>query len=212
MDTYEAWKDGRPTFNRLPGINGGYTGNPIADWLTDYPDQIFAGLLYMADVVSPRQVNPLLCDETWLDLLASLCGWHGEYWDRAWPVNSKRILLANSYTVIWPNYGSSSTLSFVLNALGIRHVIQQGQSFIIDRNEVGDPLGAIAWEYDIVLPSNYFNADQYFQTVRINQLFGVIWCKSRIIFDDGFFSPTGLFATADDSLLAVDNLQTILEL
>jgi hypothetical protein len=211
MDTYEAWKDGRPTFNRLPGINDGYTGNPVADWLTDYPDQIFAGLLYMADVVSYRQVDPLVCDETWLDLLASLCGWHGEYWDRAWPVNSKRILLANSYTVIWPNYGSSSTLSFVLGALGILHVIQEGQSFIIGRDEVGEALGAIAWDYDIILPTAYFNTPRLKLTQRIDSLFAPIWCTSQILFDDSYFTSTQLLEISADTALGLED-NTALEL
>lgn len=210
MDTQQAWKDGRPTLSRLPGINDGYSGNEVADWLTDYPDQLLHGLRVMSEVATD-QVNPLTCEPQWLDLLSNLCGWYG-YWDLAWPEASKRQLLAASYTEIWPKYGTATALSFVLQTLGVTHVIQQGQSFLIGVNEVGDPLGAIAWQYDIVLPTAFFNTKESALAERINSLFGPVWCTSRILFDDEFFQPTGFFELEENTLLQINDTQTVLEL
>ncbi|MBD2256642.1 phage tail protein [Pseudanabaena sp. FACHB-2040] len=185
MDTYSAWAGGRPVLSRLPGINDSYTGNEVADWLTDYPDSLLVGTKAKIDDL-PRQLDPDNCDADWLDYLAPLCGWHGEYWDRAWPVTAKRTLLRNSYTLIWPSKGSQQVLSFVLTALGINHVIQQGQSFIIGVGQVGDPLGLVAWDYDIILPTSYYGRPEAKLTERINELFGPCWCSSEILYDDKY--------------------------
>lgn len=206
--TYERWKAGRPVHESLPEV---YHENPIADWLTDYPDQVLQGLKVMATEVAPLQVNPDTCEPEWLDLLSSLCGWYG-YWDVSWPEASKRRLIKESYTTVWPNYGTAETLSFVLTALGVTHLIQQGESFIIGRNVVGDPLGAIAWTYDIILPTALFDTKEYNLTVRINELFGPCFCKSRILFNDEYFKPTGFFELEENTLLSVGDSQTVLEL
>jgi hypothetical protein len=147
----------------------------------------------------------------WLDLLAPLCGWYG-YWDKTWPEVSKRQLLANSYTRIWPYHGTADTLSFVLNTLGVSHVITQGESFIIGRNEVGDAIGDVAWQYDVVLSTSLFNSDVATLAKKINRLFGPLWTKSRILFDDSYFDKLGFPLIGDALLLAVDTQQTILRL
>ncbi|MDZ7922520.1 MAG: phage tail protein [Marinagarivorans sp.] len=215
IETYEAWKDSRPVFNRLPGINGSYQCNVLSQYLTAFPDNELASAKLIALDDIERQADPLRCDAIWLDFLASLCGWHGEYWDANWPEPAKRILLANSYTLIWPKYGTPEVLSFVLNTLGVRHVIQQGQSFIIGRETVGDRLGAIAWEYDIVLPTSFFNSDLQKLTKQINRLFGPIWCRSRILFDDDYFEGVGFYLVDSDAtsatLLTIDNDGTVLQ-
>jgi len=208
--TQERWARGRPALDSLPGINGGYD-NSVSDWLTDAVDSLLTRTKFIVIDDSARQVDPLRCDEQWLDLLAALCGWQG-IWDRSWPVTSKRQLLANSYTLIWPNKGTAIALSFVLDALGVTHVLQQGDSFIIGESEVGDALGAIAWEYNIVLPTSFFGAPQVKLAERINRLFGPIWCKSRILFDDDYFIATGFPVIAENTLLAVDDQQTVLKL
>ncbi len=201
--TFERWKEGRPCQKSLPSVNEPYQQNELADWLTDHPDSVLFGLKYLAEVVAPQQVDPLLANDTWLDLLSNLCGWYG-LWDISWSATSKRQLLAASYTIIWPNYGTAKTLSFVLGALKVLHVIQEGESFVIGRNAVGDPLGAVAWNYDIILPSAYFNSPQFNLAKRINQLFGPIWTVNRILFDDTYFTTTQLLEVASDTALALD--------
>lgn len=210
MSTNERWAEGRPTRDSLPGINGPYQ-NEISDWLAAFPDLLLTGTKFKAVDDVFRQVDPLNCDEDWLDFLAPLCGW-SEYWDRGWPTTSKRQLLHNSYSIIWPNYGSAVSLSFVLKTLGIPHVVQQGQSFLIGISRVGDPIGAVAFEYDIILPSSLFNSAQSRLTERINTFFGPIWCRSRILFEDEFFDPQGFPLIGDNTLIATDSAQTVLEL
>lgn len=211
LSTYERWIRSRPVLDSLPGLNEGYSGNVVADWLTAAPDELLTGLKAKLDGLD-RQFSPLDCDESWLDYLSALCGFHGPYWDRAWPISSKRRLLASSFNLIWPNYGTSKTLSFVLTALGVSHSIREGQSFVIGRNKVGDPLGAIAWDYVIILPSSSFNSASAKLAEKINRLYGPIWCTSQIIFDDTFFATPEYLAASSTELFAVDNLPTIVEL
>lgn len=204
--TYERWKNARPIRDSLPGINGGYD-NAISDWLTDLPDQLVVGSKFRTVDDGARNIDPINCDEQWLDLLAACCGWYG-IWDSAWPVPSKRVLLANSFTVIWPNHGNKTALSFVLTALNIDHLIQEGASFLIGRDAVGDPLGEIAWQYEIVLPSNYYNSPQLKLTERINRIFGPAWCESSISFNDEYFAPDGLLALNDSTFILVNQSST----
>ena len=210
MTTAERWAGGRPVREALPGMNEAYQ-TQVGDWLTEFSDSVLIRSKFIVVDDGERQVDPLSCDVLWLDLLAPLCGWYG-YWDESWPETSKRQLLANSYTKVWPYHGTSGTLSFVLNTLGITHVITQGESFIIGRNEVGDALGEIAWQYDIVLPTSLFQSDEARLARRINRLFGPLWTKSQIIFDDSYFSETGFPLFGDGLLLAVDDQQTVLRL
>jgi hypothetical protein len=206
--TYERWQRRRPVFDSLPGINEGYSGRPVADWLTAAPDDLLVGLKDAIDNL-PAQLEPLTCDAKWLDFLSALCGFHGPYWDRAWPERSKRLLLAASFKEIWPNYGTTKALSLVLNALAVTHLIREGNSFIIGRDEVGDRLGVIAWDYVIILPSSSFNSADAKMAARINRLYGPLWCTSEIIFDDEFFATPEYIAANNGELLAADNIPTI---
>jgi hypothetical protein len=100
----------------------------------------------------------------------------------------------------------------VLNTLGIKHVIQQGSSFIVGVNVIGDPLGAIAWQYDIVLPTNYFDTKESRLTIKIDELFGPCWCNARVLYDDDVFASKGFLELDINTLLDVDDMQTVLEL
>ena len=35
------WLNNRPILDNLPGFNGRYNRNPIADWITNYFDELF---------------------------------------------------------------------------------------------------------------------------------------------------------------------------
>jgi hypothetical protein len=151
--------------------------------LTAYWDELLISLKTKVDDL-PRQLNPLLCDANWLDFLAPLCGFTDEYWDSTWKASSKRLLLANSYTLIWRDKGSKEVLSFILNALEISHDIWTGSSFILGTSRVGiNSLGVAAWDYKILLPSQY-NLDGYeFKLAnKVNRLFGPLWCRSEVTY------------------------------
>jgi len=208
IPSFDAWQNGRPVFNRLPDT---YKDNTVSDWVSTGADkELTLARLNLDDL--NRQMNPLTCDARWLDYLSYLCGWTSDYWDRGWPENSKRLLLAGSYSVIWPKKGSKESLGYVLSSLTIPHVIRESGSFIIGESLVGDPLGAIAWEYDIILPSVLFNSKEFRTTVKINRLFGPLWCKSEIVFDDNVFSPEELLEIAASTLLSVGDPQTVVGL
>lgn len=205
----ERWATGRPIYSLLPGVNEPYQ-TEVADWLTAFSDAVLTRSKFGTVDDGARQVDPLKCDARWLDLLAPLCGWYG-YWDKSWPEASKRQLLANSYTKIWPYHGTTSALSFVLTVLGVSHVITQGESFIIGRNKIGDEIGDVAWQYDVTLPTSLYNSPQEILARRINKFFGPLWCKSEILFSDDYFKAEGIVVIGNDSVLDVDNRQTILK-
>lgn len=182
--TYEAWSTERPIFSRLPEV---YQDNEVADWLTIYWDELLASLKYKIDDL-PRQLSPLTCDDKWLDFLAPLCGFTGDYWDRDWKSSSKRLLLTNSYKFIWSNKGTRTVLSFVLNALDIDHTIWEGSKFVLGVSQLDiDSLGTAAWEYKILLPNYYqYKGYEWKLAEKINKLFGPLWCGSEVIYRTGF--------------------------
>jgi len=185
MQTSEAWASGRPIFSRLPDV---YKDNLIADYLTAYFDKLLIETKAKVDDL-PRQLNPITCDENWLDFLAPLCGFTGEYWEKAWKVNAKRLLLSNSYQNIWSNKGSKTALSTVLTCFGINHVITNRGDFILGASQVGvQTLGTTAWEYVIYLPTIYRDREEYKLTKKLDKLFGPLWCDREIIFDDKYFN------------------------
>lgn len=203
---YSAWVvSQRPIFSRLPQV---YQDNEIADWLTSFWDQLLVDVKAKYDDL-PRQLNPLTCDPEYLDFLAPILGWTSEVWDKDWPVNSKRQLLANSYTLIWPDKGSQRVLSFILTALEVDHDIEITGSFRLGISEVGDELGLIPWDYTIYLPDYYKNQPQEALTQKINSLFGPVWCDSRILFEEERFLTTKVIATESGQALATEDLKAL---
>lgn len=196
--TYQRWfEEERPVKGLLPGINGKYTENLVADWLTQPSDNLLIGLqnLFLA---YGEQLNPLTASAEYLDFAASFCGFTGQYWDRNWPIEAKRQLLLLSFELIWPRKGTAEVLSYVLNAFGILHIIQQGESFIIGRNVVGDELGTIAWDYTIILPDYYYQTPNAKLTEKLNFLYGPCWCTNDIIYDNNFFNTYEVLGFVDD--------------
>lgn len=198
--TYEAWViEQAPIFSRLPEV---YRDNPVTQYLITFWDELLAATKDNIDDL-PRQLNPLTCDENWLDFLAPLCSFTGIYWDKEWNPLYKRRLLANSYKYIWSNKGSKDTLSRILTYFNIKHLIVPAGSFIFGESTVGSPLGLGAWEYTIYLPTAYQNRPQFKLTEKLNRLFGPLWCESHIILDDKYF-PGGLPGEEDYTMLRED--------
>jgi hypothetical protein len=182
VQTKIAWDSGKPIWERLPEC---YKENDVAEWLTTYFDELLINTKAKIDDL-PRQLNPLDCDEVWLDVLAPLCGFTGDYWDKAWATEAKRLLISNSFINIWPNKGSKEVLSLVLNCFDIQHLITSRGNFILGTSTTGDPLGTSAWEYIIYLPTSYKYGDKFKLTQKLNSLYGPCWCSTEIIFNDAY--------------------------
>jgi hypothetical protein len=186
-DAYTAWKiEKRPIFSRMPEeqVGTSYKDYPATDWLLAYWDKIF---VECADKLEdlPRQFDPLLCDEEYLDFLAPLCGWTGEYWSADYPPESKRLLLSQAYKLIWSNKGSLQVLSYVLNALFIDHRIFIPGTFILGYSQLSvNTLGSSGWQFTIFLPRKYiFNGNEFKLTSKMVKLFSPCWCLYDIKYE-----------------------------
>lgn len=182
MQTSESWATNKPIHSRLPEC---YQTNEITEWLTGYFDELLVETKTKVDDL-PRQLNPLLCDPEWLDFLAPLTGFTGDYWDKTWATQTKRLLISNSYINIWPGKGSKEVLSLVLDCFDIRHLITSRGNFILGTSTTGDPLGTSAWEYIIYLPNAYKYGDKFKLTQKLNSLYGPYWCSTEILFNDAY--------------------------
>lgn len=207
MSISEAWGSGRPIFYRLPGKNGAYSENPIADWLSYFWDELLIQTKAKIDDIEARQLDPVTCDAEWLDFLAPLMGWDSKYWNPRWSDSSKRTLLSNTWDwqKIWETKGTLNTLSFVLTAIGIRNQVVVDGDFIIGTNEVGDPIGYDPWSYTIYLPPEYERQNEYRETLKIDSLFGPAWCERTIVFDEERFRVIDLLATEDGLAIATED-------
>ncbi|MFN6460541.1 MAG: phage tail protein [Nostoc sp. DedVER02] len=182
MQTSESWATNKPIYSRLPEC---YQTNEVTEWLTDYFDELLVDTKAKIDDL-PRQLDPLLSDPEWLDFLAPLTGFTGDYWDKTWATETKRLLISNSFINIWANKGSKEVLSLVLNCFGIQHLITSRGNFILGTSTTGDPLGTSAWEYIIYLPTAYKYGNKFKLTQKLNSLYGPCWCSSEIIFNDDY--------------------------
>jgi hypothetical protein len=187
----ESWDTGRPIYDRLPNRNGGYENDPT-DWLTSFWDSLFVETKTRVDDIPDRQIDPLRCDEDWLDFLAVLFGWDSEHWQKDWSVSSKRKLLSRSLDFIWERKGSRDVLVYVLDSLEIKNRVMVRGDFIIGTNAVGDLLGANPYEFDVILPTAYKNSSQFPLVRYIVRRFAPCWLEAHYRFDDTPFRVSEL--------------------
>ncbi|MBW4421182.1 MAG: phage tail protein [Myxacorys californica WJT36-NPBG1] len=201
--TYKAWNSGRPVYSRLPDT---YLEDGVSDALTFYWDELLVETKSKVDNFG-LQLDPLTCDAKYLDYLSLMLGWI-DVWDVTWSEQAKRTLLDNSYRNIgiWINKGSARVLSFILDTLGVEHFIQIGTSFLVGYSRVGDPIGTVAWDFDIIMRTRSKDSDSAKLAARIKDLFAPVWCRSSIIFDDTRFSSAYYYVLSfnDDFVLATD--------
>lgn len=209
MDTATAWASGKPVYNRLPGANEGYHKDenpdvvrdvddndpPVALWLTDYWDAFLVGLKGKLDEVRDRQMDPMLCDPEWLDVLAAMAGYTGGYWDRAWADEVKRVLVRDAFTKIWSNKGSEATLRHILTTFGLSYDIWMGDSLLAGVHSVPHIVGSPEWRYVIRVSLNYLRDSYEFKLAeKINRLYGPLFTDNRVAYKQ-FFAG---FSVAND--------------
>ncbi|TFI51009.1 hypothetical protein BLD44_028450 [Mastigocladus laminosus UU774] len=187
MRTFEAWEVGKPLLNRLP--EDGYQNNEVSSWLTTPWDEFSIGTKNKLDDL-PRQLNPLTCDESWLDYLALLLGFTGEYWSKSYPVTVKRTLLNAAWSFLWEKRGTREVLEFVLETFlgaGKFDVWTQGE-FVVDASLLDvATIGTPELGYFVRVPVEFQRNSYQFKTAnQVNRLYGAAYCDTDVVYD-GFY-------------------------
>lgn len=189
-----AWQRGRPVQKRLP--EHGYQDNPVADWLTIPWDEFLSGLKGTIDAV-PQNLDPNECPESWLDYLAALSGFIGDYWNPSWSAEAKRALITAGLRWLWKERGTRKSIEFVLQTLlgEDKADIWTAGEFLAGVTMLPAELGEPEWKYFIRLSPEFPRDGIEFRTaVQINKLYGVAHCDSTVCYD-AFYC--GLSVTGD---------------
>lgn len=118
----EAWSAQRPIYARLP--YQGYQDNPVADWVTQWPDSYLVASATKAQQFY-LEVSPDTAQNASLDYLGWLVGYSGTYWDPTWDPAIKRNFIRYSHSYLWPNRGTFGAIRKVLSFYGFTYDIWQ---------------------------------------------------------------------------------------
>lgn len=193
MAVKEVWGSGIPILGRLPGINGKYSDNDVAKYLTAYWDELLVQTKGKVDDLY-RQLDPLTCDEEWLDFLGFISGFSEGYSLSNYPVEAKRLMISRAFDLIWPNKGSKAVLEFILDALEINHSLWAGENFLAGITELPATLGGNEWRYYIRLPLIYLpNSDEFLRVELVKDLYGPVYADGGVCYDQFYagFSRAG---------------------
>jgi Phage tail protein (Tail_P2_I) len=184
LNTYEAWNTRKPAQSRLPGFSNKTKTDPLVAAIVSYWDNFLIYQKTQVDLLRDQNLNALECEPEYLDFLAPLHGFSGQFWDRNWPISAKRKLIDGAFKIIWKRQGSEDSIHYVLNCFDILNQVVTVNDFLVDISEVGDPIGDLAWRYNIYLPTQYENTPIEKQVQNLDYIFGVGYCEKFIIFDD----------------------------
>lgn len=202
--TLEVWNQRRPIFERLPKLNGGYD-NDISDWLTGFWDELLCDTKDKVSEIPTKQLNPLTCDENWLDFLAQLLGWDRKHWLKKWSVESKRLLLSRSLNFIWERKGNLSVINYVLKSLKLKALVLEVGSFIIGSDTIGEPIGSNPWIVRILMPTSY-QFDSVLKDVEfILDRFLPCWLQRIYVWTDRPFSDIELLIVGGENQILNEN-------
>lgn len=187
MNPKTAWvTDQRPIYSRLPQISQRYKAenpdNPT-NWITLWFDELLVATKATIDDL-PRQLNALTCDPEWIDFVAYLSGFSGEYWDKSWNLATKRAI-ASRANWIWANKGTREVLEYLFNALNLSAAIWINSGFYVDESLLDiDTLSEPQYQYFVTVPLSYDRDGAQFRLAeKINRLFGPIVCDSSVCYD-----------------------------
>lgn len=129
MNRAYAWKSKRPIQNTLPCFSGAYQ-NELTKILIKYWDEL---VIHIKELIEdlPRQLDANTCDEEFLPLLGYMAGFTGEYSILEYPLEVQRELILNSSNFIWRYKGTDKVLDYLLDILGIPHLLSYGSLFIV---------------------------------------------------------------------------------
>lgn len=224
LTTKEAWESPRPISTRLPTtyqvlLNdlGEIAGdNSLVLNLMRYWDTLYRDS-YLGAKDLFRQVDPVLCDPTWLDLLGNFSGFNG-IWRKGWTERTKRLYCANAYGTddrlttargtllgieggLWANKGTIQAIQWAIDALGVLCDVEVDGDFIIGQSEVGDPIGYLPWSIRLVVPESYQASRRLRQIEYVLGFTKPAWVRSRFVFDPNRFTIQVLLSSGLDLLV-----------
>lgn len=186
MSDPKSWTDQIPVTGNLPEV---YRENEVAQWLAHPWDRFTYGLKAKIDEIFLRQLNPETCDREWLDYLAALSGFIGEYWEPSFSDEIKRSLISNGLPFLWVKRGTRTVLEFVLRLfLGDRFDVWTESEFRADITVLDGELGEPEFRYFIRLPLDFLrNGEEFRRAEKINRHYGAFYCDSEVVYD-GFYA------------------------
>ena len=202
-----SWSTQRPLFNRLPTP---YLNSDPAEWFTRPWDVLLMEGKGYADNFYRDFLDPDTADEAVLDWLSQFCGYTGEYWDSTWSASIKRTLIREAYSRVWATKGSRALLEWLINLFNIQASVFIPGEFLADSSVVGDPLGfESGFIYYIRAPIQYARASSSWLTLeRLNNLYGPIYAKSRVVYDQ-FYAD---YSVAGDPVFDQSLFEDLLEM
>lgn len=204
-----AWEEGKPIYKRLPGDNEGYQRDQewegyepeldVAYWLTKPWDDLLIETKQKIDDFYTNYLNPATAQPEYLDWLAQLCGFSGNYWDSQWPIAVKRSLLSNSYNFIWPNKGTRELFEWLFGVFVLEASVLVIGDFLFDVTLLDAPIGGGNLKYYIVTKLVYLRTSPEWALLeKLNELFGPVFCESRVIYEQFYFD----FSVCGDLILS----------
>lgn len=139
-------------------------------------------ILSIIEVYQTKYLEPLTCEEEWLDKIAYWGGW-GDIWDGSWEVSAKRKLLSNTQK-IWEERGSIVGLERVLEAFDINALISSSQGFLVGVSQLPSLLSSSPFDIVITLQNIYSEADTGFKILKhLVKYFLPCWVEVSYVFD-----------------------------
>jgi Domain of unknown function (DUF4082)/Phage tail protein (Tail_P2_I) len=197
FDLKEAIESTRPLLNSLPGRFADYRQGPVGDFLTDYWDKLFIGTYARYQQFLSKDLNPGVCDAKWLDYLAPMYGFSGEYWNPIWTVAQKRAMLLAANSEIWPILGTPYPIFTILNIFGITHSADFGSIFILDDSLQGlldeSLMGEIGDTAYIILPETYaLDSVEYKFTELVVRLYSPVGADVQVVYSQFYLDLSAL--------------------
>jgi hypothetical protein len=202
-----SWNTGRPIHDRLPGALEAYRKDedwdgydaavdpPIGRWLTAAWDGLLMDTKVAIEGIPANMLDPATAKPEFLDWLAQLCGFTGDYWDTTWSVPVKRQLIARSLDYIWENKGTRELLEWLFTLFDLQVQVYLIGDFLAGVNAAGDPVsGGRDFEYFLLVSLAYLPPSPYWSLVeRLNRLYAPVYASSTQCYDHFYagFSSAG---------------------
>lgn len=175
----------RPILSLLPGEQGAYTENEVAQWLLapwdEYSADAIVGIQnYYASYLDPRTAKPEA-----LDWVAQWAGYTGPYWDVQWPTEAKRSLISNAFTRVWPQRGSLALLLWLFELFGLSvDIISNTTPFRANVSVAGDNVGGPSSIFHVLLPLTYDRAIEFPLVRKLIALYAPLWVGYTVSYTD----------------------------